>query len=107
MGGRLGVLGGRLGGLSARLAVSDLSGDERRRVRAEIAEVQAEMERVSSEMDRDRAATDRGEHERLSKRMADLSSQHKAALARVRTELRRLLDEAKREGKAERLGIGA
>lgn len=102
-GGRLGALGGRLGGLSARLAVARLSDPERDRLEAERAEVEAEMERVQAEME----AFDHGKadgHGDLERRMQELSKRHEEALARVRMQLRRFLDELVRSGKAERLG---
>lgn len=102
-GGRLGALGGRLGATSARLATARLSGSERERLEAEMDEVRAEMERIHAEME----SFDRGETEGrddLSRRMEELSKRHQEALGRVREGLRKLVDEAIRDGKADKLG---
>lgn len=105
MGGRLGALGGRLGGLSAQLATSRVSPGERDRLEAELAEVRAEMERVQSEMERvDSAHGD--DRDALSTRMRTLGDQHREALREARVELRKLLDEARATGKAQRFGEG-
>ena len=102
-GGRLGALGGRLGASSARLATVRLSASERNRIEAEMDEVRAEMERLQAEMEA--VHTDKAEdHENLSRRMDELSKRHKEALGRAREGLRKLVDEAIRDGRADRLG---
>lgn len=102
-GGRLGALGGRLGATSARLATARLSGSERDRLEAEMNEVRAEMERIHAEME----SFDRGNadgRDDLSRRMEELSKRHQEALGGVRDGLRKLVDEAIRDGKADKLG---
>lgn len=102
-GGRLGALGGRLGAASARLASARLSEAARERIETEMDEVRAEMDRLSAEMeDLDRHGT--AGRDELERRMNDLSKRHEAALAKVRAQLRSLVDEAIRSGKAQSLG---
>lgn len=102
-GGRLGALGGRIGATSARLATARLTGADRHRLEAQMAELRAEMERVRAEMEavRDEQGADR---ESLAREMEALSKRHEVELARTRAGLRRLVDEAIRSGKADRLG---
>jgi hypothetical protein len=101
-GGRLGALGGRLGSLSARLATADLARPDRARLEAELDEVRVEMERVGAEMENASAGMD-GDRDALSSRMKALSKRHKEALATARAELRKLLDEVRARGRADKL----
>lgn len=102
-GGRLGALGGRLGAMSARLATMRTSDSERDRLEARMEAVRAEMERVQAEME-----TVRDDHgadmESLAREMEALSKRHESEMRRVRAGLRDLVDEAIRNGKADRLG---
>ena len=106
MGGRLGQLGGRLGALSTRLASEDLRSSERADIRREIDTIQPEMQRLSREM-RTREGASHDDMAELGSRMREYSRQHRDTLKQVRGELRQLLDQALREGKAQKLGVGA
>lgn len=103
-GGRLGQLGGRLGGLGAQLATTASTDAERDRIEREMERVRTEMDRVRVEM---KAASVQGDDgEELRSQMRDLSRRHRDALREARTGLRKLLDESRANGKAQRLEGG-
>jgi len=99
-GARLGELGGRMGGLGMQLASAGDSQAERERIESDMARVRADMERVREEMRRE--AGEGSDREELQAQMRELSRRHREALREARAGLRRLLDEARANGKAQR-----
>jgi hypothetical protein len=103
-GGEMGRVGARIGALSAQRALQSQDASDRDQLDQELAQARTEMNRLSARMAEARSRSTMNE---LGGRMRELSRRHRAALREARPRIRALVEEAVREHRAERLGVGA